>query len=442
MQKPDPQRVTELRALIADFLQKRLNDKLEKIKGDDEKSIASRKKELDRFDQTTWLESAAKRIKQIQLVTHVLKATHPDPKIDEATNLYVLPTDLVSHDFVGSHILGEKFDDDVTGNAAALDIYGFLTREFQDETLLDLMRSKDVDLAAALCNKPTQASNWMDIFASIEVPRCEKPTSHTLAKQLYWLTGDDPHDDASYHLLAPLYASSLAHHVYLTVQDDRFSEEAKAAREARKAGTFSDRPVREYPQLAIQQLGGTKPQNISQLNSERRGSNLLLASLPPIWRSVELKPLLNTDSMFLRYSRRPEVRQQIKTLLAYLKSDPARNVETRANRAEMVDALIDEFLQFSDAMCSLSSGWSQSTECRLSSAEKHWLDPDGVAQACADSDRPLPTDTDERISAGFANWLNAQLRDPLPMGDPEFLEWRKQMHEKIKAKEREERDAD
>jgi CRISPR-associated protein Csy1 len=59
-----------------------------------------------------------------------------------------------------------------------------------------------------------------------------------------------------------------------------------------------------------------------------------------------------------------------------------------------------------------------------------------------DADRPLPTDTDERISAGFANWLNAQLRDPLPMGDPEFLEWRKQMHEKIKAEEREGRDAD
>ena len=195
--------------------------------------------------------------------------------------------------------------------------------------------------------------------------------------------------------------------------------------------------MREYPQLAIQQLGGTKPQNISQLNSERRGNNLLLASLPPTWRSVELKPLLNTDSMFGRYSRRPAVKQQVKALLTFLKSDPARNVQTRTSRAEMVEGLIDEFLQFAAELCSLPAGWSQSSECRLSGAERHWLDPEGVEQACMVADRPVPTDTEERICAGFANWLNSQLRDPLPMGDPEFLEWRKQMREKIKAEDRE-----
>lgn len=266
--------------------------------------------------------------------------------------------------------------------------------------------------------------------------------SHTLAKQLYWLIGNDPHDDAGYHLLAPLYASSLAHSVYQTVQDDRFSEQAKAAREAKKAGVFSERPVREYPQLAVQQLGGTNPQNISQLNSERRGNNFLLASLPPTWRSVDLKPLLGADSMFHRYSRRDEVKRLLKALLAFLKSHPARNVETRERRAEWVNALIDEFLQLSAELRSLPPGWSQTPACHLGGAQKHWLDPDGVARACAASSQPLPTDSPEQISTAFANWLNAQLRDPLPMGDPEFLEWRKQMHEQIKAEEREGRDAD
>ena len=430
----NPQRVTELRALIADFLQKRLNDKLEKLVPDDPKRA-----ELQQdFIPATWLDDAARRVGQIQAVTHSLKPIHPDAK---GTNLYSPPQALPELPVVGSHCLGEGFAGDVVGNAAALDVHKFLKLAHQGRSLLTLVLACDADLAAALSDDPAQASGWINAFAGLVEPR-GRAASHTLAKQLYWLTGDDPHDDANYHLLAPLYASSLAHHVYQTVQDDRFSEEAKAARDARKAGAFSDRPVREYPQLAIQQLGGTKPQNISQLNSERRGNNLLLASLPPIWRSVELKPLLNTDSMFLRYSRRPEVRQQVKTLLAFLKSDPARNVETRANRAEMVDALIDEFLQLRAELCTLPRGWSQSTECRLPSAEKHWLDPDGVEQACMDADRPLPTDTDERISAGFANWLNAQLRDPLPMGDSEFLEWRKQMHEKIKAEEREGRDAD
>ena len=60
-----------------------------------------------------------------------------------------------------------------------------------------------------------------------------------------------------------------------------------------------------------------------------------------------------------------------------------------------------------------------------------------MAATDAELDRAPPTDIAERISAAFANWLNAQLRDPLPMGDPEFLAWRNAMHAQIKAEERE-----
>lgn len=430
MENTDPQRVSELQALIADFLQTRLDDKLDKLAPDDPKRAELQQE----FIPAIWIEDAARRVGQIQAVTHSLKPIHPDAK---GTNHYCHPQKLTALTVVGSHCLGDGFAGDVVGNAAALDVHKFLKLEHQGRNLLALVMARDAGLAAALSDDPMQAGAWINAFAGLVEPR-GRAASHTLAKQLYWLTGDDPHDDANYHLLAPLYASSLAHQVYLAVQDDRFSDEAKVAREARKAGAFSARPVREYPQLAIQQLGGTKPQNISQLNSERRGNNLLLASLPPIWRSAGLKPLFNTDSMLPSYSRRPEVKKLVKTLLAFLKSNPAPNIETRTQRAELHACLADELLQFSAEMRSLPPGWSQAPECRLSSVEKHWLDPDGVALASADSGRPVPTDTNERISAGFANWLNAQLRDPLPMGDPEFLYWSKQMHEQIKADEREE----
>ena len=423
------QRITELRALIYEFLQKRLADKLEKLGSDDPKRLEL----LQGFIPVNWLGDAARRVGQIQAVTHSLKPIHPDAK---GTSLYSPPQGLSELTVIGSHCLGDDFAGDVVGNAAALDVYKFLKLAYEGRNLLAIILARDADLAAAMSDDPAIASTWMNAFAGMVEPR-GPVASHTLAKQLYWPTGADPHDDSHYHLLAPLYASALAHHVYLAVQDDRFSDDAKVARDAKKAGTFSDRPVREYPQLAIQQLGGTKPQNISQLNSERRGNNLLLASLPPTWRTVELKPLLNTESMLPRYSYLPEVRQLVKTLLAFLKSDPVGSVATRAHRAELVDALIDEFLQFSDKLCTLPPGWSQAAECRLSGVEKHWLDPDGVALAYFKSGRPLPTDTDERISTAFANWLNAQLRDPLPMGDPEFIEWRKRMREKIKAQERE-----
>jgi len=437
MTNTDPQRVTDLRALIADFLKKRLDDKLDKIKDTDETAIEARKREKARFDKETWLKYAAHRARQIQLVTHVLKATHPDLKIDVATSIYVKPKTLASIAEVGSHVLGDDFVYDATGNAAALDIYDFLTQRYSDATILDLARASDADLSNALSEDQELASSWMTAFSVVVESPCVKLTSHTLAKQLYWLTGDDSHDVASFHLLTPLYASSLTHRVYQMVQNDRFGEEAAAAREAKKKGEYSERPVREYPQLAIQKLGGTKPQNISQLNSERRGDNLLFASLPPTWRAVDLKPLLGTNSMFPRYSRRPEVKQLVKALLAFLKSDPVNNREAKERRTELINGLIDGFLQLTAELRSLPPGWSQAQECRLTNAEKHWLDPEGVEQALVLEGLPLSADTAERVSALFANWLNAQLRDPLPMGDPEYLEWRNQMFDAIKAEERE-----
>ena len=433
MKEPNPQRVAELRALIDAFLSRRLEADLKKLKPDDPKRLFL----SDKYLKEGWLAKAAERVKQIQLVTHVLKATHPDPKIYEATNLYVRPDDQFEQNVIGSHVLVGNFRADVTGNSAVFPIFDFLTERFDDSSLLQLMQLRDIDLATAMSASPAKSEAWMAALAAIDIPRCLRITSHTFAKQLYWPTGDDPHNDADYHLLSPLYASSLAHRVFDVLQEDRFSEAAKVAREARKANDFNDRPVREYPQLAIQQLGGTKPQNISQLNSERRGNNSLLASLPPVWRSVDLKPLLNTESMFPSFSRRKEVRDNLKALLAFLKADPKRNLETRNTRAAMVNELIDAFLQFTTELKTLEPGWSQTPQCQLSDAECRWLDPEGVAQTDADLERSAPTDTTERISSAFANWLNARLRDPLPMGDAEFLAWRNAMHTQIKAEERE-----
>lgn len=429
MENSNAQRVAELRALIAGFLKKRLDDKLDKLKGDDPK----RAELHQQFIPKNWLEGAARRVSQIQAVTHSLKPIHPDAK---GTSLFSPPHAQPVLAVVSSHCLENEFTSDVVGNAAALDVYKFLKLEHEGRSLLALSIARDAGLATALSDDPAQAQAWISAFAGL-AERPDRLASHTLAKQLYWLTGEDPHDDDCFHLLAPLYATSLAHRVYQTVQDDRFSEEAAAARLARKEGKYSARPVREYPQMAIHKLGGTKPQNISQLNSERRGENLLFASLPPAWRSTDVKPLLGTESMFPRFSRRMEVRQLVKALLAFLKADPTRNFETRKRRAELVSSIIDEFLQFSAELRFLPSGWSQAPECRLSSPEKYWLDRKGIERTLASEGVPLPTDNAERMSALFANWLNTQLRDPLPMGDPEFLEWRNRMYEEIKAEERE-----
>ena len=408
-------RQSELRSLIEDFLSERLNAKLEKLAEDDPKCTVLR----EQFVPAAWLEDAARRVGQIQAVTHSLKPIHPDAK---GSSLFREPGSLAPLNEVGSHSLGAVFDTDVVGNAAALDVYKFLKLQHEGQSLLALAIAADVDFGAALTADPSAAQAWMTAFAGLAEPR-GKFSSHTQAKQIYWPIGADPHDDAGYHLLAPLYPTSLVHRVYQTLQEDRFGEDAKAARKARKAGEWHERTVHEYPNLAVQKLGGTKPQNISQLNSERRGDNYLLASLPPVWRSLTVRPLFGVDSLFNVYRWRREVRGLAKDLRRFLESDPAGNLKTRQRRDELVDGLLDELIQFTAEIRTLDPGWSADPQCELPPAHGAWLDPD--------ASNPHPDDVIDRLASDFANWLNAQLRDPLPMGDPEYLYWRKLAREQI-----------
>ena len=409
-------RPQELRVLIADFLSERRDEKPAKAGPDDLLGA----KLNEKFQHAAWIDDAAQRVSRLQAATHTLKPMHKDAK---GTSVKRPPSTLTQRAEVGTHCLDDNFALDVVGNAAYLDVYKFLKLTHQGMTLLDLMLARDPDLALALSIDPEQGNAWIDAFAEIVEPR-DKLASHTLAKQIYWMVGDIPLDNGDYHLLAPLYASSLAHHVFQIVNDHRFGETAKAARQARRDGVFTDQVIYEYPQMAVQKLGGTKPQNISQLNSERGGNNYLLASLPPIWKSGGVQPLLKADSMFRRYEVRPEVRRTVKALLAFFKSPAflkpgyATKQENDTVRDELVGALIDELFQFTAELRMLASGWSQSPDCDLGSAEKRWLDPDG------ENDTSNADDADE-VGKAFARWLNDVLRKgKLLVGDAEYQYWR------------------
>lgn len=430
MSPPDNSRSAAIRAVIADFLGQRVEAKIADVEkdkklDDDAKRQQKRTKLHEQFVFNTWLEDAARRVGQIQAVTHSLKAIHPDAK---GSSLFREPRSLTPLKELGSHALGLVFDVDVVGNAAALDIYKFLKLEVQGRSLMSLAIEGDADLGVALSPDADIAHAWMTAFAGL-VRSCGQFSSHTQAKQIYWPVAVDPHDDAGFHLLAPLYPTSLIQRFYETLQDDRFGDGAKVARAARKAGEWHERPVREYPNLAIQKLGGSNQQNISQLNSERRGDNCLLASLPPVWQSPTIKPVLGVASLFDVFRWRREVRALAAHLRRYLESDPARNKETRERRDELVEALLDELMQFTAEVQTLPAGWSADPECNLPSHQITWLDPEGT--------EAVSTDMIDRMASDFAHWLNAQMRDPLPMGDPEYLHWRKQARELFKEAERE-----
>ena len=177
------------------------------------------------------------------------------------------------------------------------------------------------------------------------VPKLNLIGYHFSKEQLYWLTGNDACNDADYALLAPLYATSLAHAVHAQVQEDRYGETNKAARQARRERKVHDGVFHDYPGLAVQNMGGTKPQNISQLNSERRGMNYLLSSLPPQWQTSVVRLPVQAASVFDRlFIARPEVRHTVRALRQFLESDPQPNLATRQRREALLDTLLDELV--------------------------------------------------------------------------------------------------
>lgn len=419
---PDTEKV---RAVINEFLQERLQAKLDKLKDDDEEQ---RKKLREAYQPSVWIADAARRVTQIQQVTHALKYTHPEAK---GTSLNSSGNPDVGNLLVGSHTLQKQIMPDVVGNAAALDVYKFLRLEAEGKTLLNRAIENDAALSATFSEDAEQAKGWMVSFAAV-IDSKGSPGSHTLAKQIYW-----PIDDAGYNLLSPLFPTSLVHNIWHSIRQDRFSEESKAARVAKKANTTHSHGYREYPNIVVQQFGGTQPQNISQLNSERYGENYLLPSVPPNWQSKPVTPPLRVDSIFDGWcERRPRVRSLLKTLQDFLYSvkDAKNNLRIRNKRIELLGYLVDEVILFAAELRELEELWTLHEECKLNSDEQCWLNP-----VRADSDPEfLATytwgDWKDNVCKRFGNWLNARLanhKQPLPFDKDSASQWDRDLKKEL-----------
>jgi len=415
------QEVSELRQLMQAYVQERLQAKLDKLRADD---YDKRQQLQENYQLTNWLADAAHRVNQIQLASHTLKPLHPDAR---GTNLHVRDCWAKQDHLVGTHSLNGQREDDVVGNAAALDVYKFLKLSHNGKTLLDRMLAADPAILAAFSDDAEQAGAWRQAFAGITQSKAG-PASHTLAKQVYF-----PLADGGYHLLAPLFPTALVQTVHSTIREDRFGEAAKAAREAR----FNNQPFecgyREYPELAIQKFGGTKPQNISQLNSERYGENWLLPSLPPAWRPLKIQPPLTVQSVFGKWLlNRREIFWRMKILREFLKKTAYNNLRIRQTRADMVARICDEVLAFAAELRELPPGWTAQEKCRLDDVEALWLDPGRARDDEEFRQRLVLGDWRDKVCERFGHWLNAGIQTrKTPMGDPEFYEWERELDHEL-----------
>src|SRR5699024_1545115 len=195
--------MAQLRAAVHQFIDERFQAKTEKLTPDDPEY----QKLVEQFDHDRWLANAARRVSQLQIVSHSLKPLHPDAK---GSSLHAPPQTPADEALIDTTVIGDEFTVDVVGNAAALDVFKSRNTEVDGRTLLARVQELDPALQAAFSDDADTARERMEQFAGITEPGGPH-TSHTLAKQLFWLVGEDPTDDAAFHLLAPLYPTSLVH---------------------------------------------------------------------------------------------------------------------------------------------------------------------------------------------------------------------------------------
>lgn len=212
--------------------------------GEDASVIAQERQELEaRYLPRNWLTDAAKRAGQIKLVTHGAKFSHGDSK---ASSFYLETS--ANESYLNTASLANVATDAI-GNAAALDVAKLLQTDVNGDSLLASLKRGDYQALSTFAEDKVQLELWVAGFS--QAWTTGRPSSHKLAKQIYFPVAD------GYHLLCPLFSSSLAQAMYEKLTAVRFSEESKAIRDARKAGKWHSQPDIWFPNLAEMHFGGT-----------------------------------------------------------------------------------------------------------------------------------------------------------------------------------------
>ncbi|QQG29274.1 type I-F CRISPR-associated protein Csy1 [Pectobacterium carotovorum] len=379
----------------------------------EELELAEKRREIEqKHEVRAWLTNAASRAGQISLVTHALKYTHSDAKgssifsAEAAADARTLSTATLAQPAI-----------DVVGNAAVLDVAGLLQTEHEGDSLVVALQRGDHRALEALAESPEQFALWLAGFQKVFTDR--QPSSHKLAKQIYF-----PLESGEYHLLSPLYSSSLAQALHQRINAVRFGDEAKAIRQAQKANQWHEQLSISYPNLAVQNRGGSNKQNISSLNVTRNGRSYLLSSAPPQWNSVE-KPPQQHESIFrprgeVDYHTRATLAQMQRFLLSVKEVENNRDI--RQQRLHYLDQLIDQLFFYVTSVQNLPSGWSAESE--LKRAQQLWLDPYRAETDTVFRREREAGDWQKAVAYDFGRWLNRRLKhETLIFGEVERREW-------------------
>ncbi len=234
------------------------------------------------FSLEVWLPNASKRAGQISISTHPCTFSHPSARKNKNGDVTPIIADVQKRADGLLRSGNVEVKRDALGNAAALDVHKFLNLIMPDGRELIWHIEQNSDLAKSLLKiKSKSYENLRDEFLEMIGSSTELVSSSKI-KQVYF-----PVEDA-YHQLSILSNSGIIFEMKKRVDAIQFREGVKDLRKLRREKAFSEEGYSEIYNLTLMAYGGTKPQNISVLNSQNAGKAQLLYSMPPQLRKQDI----------------------------------------------------------------------------------------------------------------------------------------------------------
>lgn len=377
-------------ASIEAFLNERkelwLKDRLKKA--ENETVIAELQQQAnERFSLQEWLPDAAKRVSQLSMVSHPSKFSHPSAK----TSSVIVQ---VKHAVDGYLRSGNvDYPLDVFGNAAAMDVFKFLSVNLDNgQTVLDAFEKQDEDLKQFIQRSSLDFDVLRLAFLVIKDNDTSVKTDH-LVKQVYFPIGEK-----NYHLLSLLTPSGLITKLKQSIDAIRFSEATKLAKDRRKKNELDDVGYADIYDLTVTAYGGTQPQNVSVLNSQNAGRAYLLSSAPPQFEKRAIR-LPKTD-FFAQSLYRKNFQDSFLQLHKLMQLD-VNNIDIRTAIRNIIQFVIDQAMfQAFKIRQSYAEGWSnEDYYASLPKLQRVWLDD------FYESEREQDDEWRDELSREIARWI-------------------------------------
>ncbi|ENU25384.1 CRISPR type I-f/ypest-associated protein csy1 [Acinetobacter proteolyticus] len=381
-----------------------LKDRLKKAESDVE-TLTLQHQANDKFSLNEWLPDAAKRVTQLAMVSHPSKFSHPSAK----TSSLIAKAKHCNDGYLRSGNV--EYSLDVFGNAAAMDVFKFLSLPLTEKmTVLDGFEQDNQELRALITHVDLNFEALSSEFLKIKAADHSVKTD-PLVKQVYF-----PINQSEYHLLSLLTPSGLITRLKQAIDAMRFSEETKKSKELRKKNEHDEVGYADIFDLTITAYGGTQPQNVSVLNSQNAGRAYLLSSCPPVFESRNIK--LPSHDFFQQCLYRKKFGTEFEKLKKYVAE--INNQYIRKKIKKLLRQIVGVILFHAFCVRQNEKGWSKKEHYKsLSLEQKIWLD-----DAYLDV-REIENEWRYEIARRIAKWILDSFEDfygSKLFGSPELVE--------------------